>query len=149
MSSYQYDDFVFTALIDFTQIEDPTERLRKALEFGIRIIEDNGLMRSDWRVVSGPFWRFRCRASSLLTGHDGNNSFFIRRVEVAKNSNVKLYYYDIRTGRDAIVELWRRPGLMLTFRSGMHRSFRLDVNMMCSREKHLCFISNGDRFDVE
>ena len=149
MASYQYDDFVFTALVDFTQIEDPNEKLRKALEYGIRIVEDNGLMYSDWRVVSGPFWRFRCRASSLLTGHDGKNSFFIRRVEVTKNSNVKLYYHDIRTGRDAIIELWRRPGLMLTFRSGMHRSFRLDVNMMCSREKHLTFLSNGDRFNVE
>ena len=149
MASYQVDDFVFTSLVDFTQIKDPQEKLINALKFGIKITESDDLMRSDWRVVSGPFWRFRCRASSLLTGHDGDSSFFIRRIEVSKGSNVKLYYHDVKTGRDAIIELLRRPGLMLAFRSGVHRSFRLDTYMMCSKEKHLCFLSNGDRFDVE
>lgn len=149
MASYHVDDFVFTSLVDFSQIEDPQEKLVKAHEFGIKMVESGDLMRSDWRVVSGPFWRFRRRASSLLTGHDGDGSFFIRRIEANKGSNVKLYYHDVKTGRDAIIEVHRRPGLMLAFRSGMRRSFRLDTYMMCSKEKHLCFLSDGDRFDVE
>ena len=149
MREINNDSFVFTALSDFRQIDDPKEQLTKALEYGIRIISNVGLERDDWDVVSGPFWRFRLRAASLLEGSDNNCSFFIRRVEATEGSNIKLYYYDLKSQTDSIIEIRRRPGLVLVFRSGRHAHSRLDVHSMCSREKKLCFLSNGDRFEVD
>ena len=149
MGTFNNEDFVFTALANFRANKDPEAQLEDAKEFGIRIVYGCDLTESDYNILEGPYWRFRRRINSLIMGVDDDCSFFIRKVEATSNSSTKLYYYDLKTGRDAIVEILRRPGLHLTFRSGRSRDMRLDVDMMCSRDYHLCFLSNGDRFDVE
>lgn len=149
MSTYKHEEFVFTALANFRANKDPEAQLDSAKEFGIRIVYNNGIQESDYRVVEGPYLRFRRKARWLLTGIDDDCSFFIRKVEATENSNTKLYYYDLKTGRDAIIEIFRRPGLHLTFRSGQLGDAHLDVDMMCTRDCHLCFLSLGDRFDVD
>lgn len=149
MSTYKHEEFVFTALANFRANKDPEAQLDSAKEFGIRIVYNNGIQESDYRVVEGPYLRFRRKARWLLMGVDDDCSFFIRRVEATKDSSTKLYYYDLKTGRDAIIEIFRRPGLHLTFRSGQSGDVHLDVDMMCTQDYHLCFLSCGDRFDVE
>jgi hypothetical protein len=142
------DIFTFTALDDFTNTSDPETQLEDAREFGIRIVKDNGIKNSDWRVVKGPYWRFRRRASTLLFGHDDKDDFFIRKVEATKKSNIRLYYYDLAKGKEAIIEINRRPGLCLTFRSGTKPGLRCDVYSFCTRENTLRFISFGRHHDV-
>ncbi len=149
MGAYKLKSFVFTALDDFRANTNPEQQLDAAQEFGIRIIHDNGLQKSDYKVISGPFWRFRLHADRLIKGVDDDCSFFIRKVEATTNSSTKLYYYDLKTGKEAIIAIKRRPGLHLSFCSGRHRGLFLVVDMMCSEENHLCFLSFGDRFDIE
>ena len=149
MGAFNLDSFVFTALSDFRAIDNPDEQLAQAHEYGIRIVDDVDFGPDDWRIVKGPFWRFRRRASQILRGSDNDGSFFIRRVEADKGSSIKLYYYDLKTQEDAIIEVRRRPGLVLVFRSGRNPHYRLDVYSMCSKDYQLCFLSNGDRFDVD
>ena len=149
MGSFHHDSFVFTALNDFRAEDDPNLQLEYANEFGIRIIACNGLKREDWRVVSGPFWRFRKRASELLLGRDDKHEFYIRRVEANVGTGIQLFYYDLKTKQDAIVEIKRKPGLAMTFRSGRRIDYTLDVYSMCSYEGQLCFLSNGDRFVID
>jgi len=149
MGAFNHDSFVFTALSDFRAIDNPDEQLAQAREFGIRIIDDVDFGPDDWHVVKGPFWRFRRRAGKILRGSDNDGSFFIRRVEAAKGSSIKLYYYDLKTQEDAIIEVRRRPGLVLVFRSGRKPHYNLEVHSMCSKDHHLCFLSNGDRFDID
>ena len=149
MGTYNYEDFVFTALANFRANKDPEAQLDSAKEFGIRIVYNNGIKESDYNVVEGPYWRFRRKARWLLMGVDDDCSFFIRKVEATKDSSTKLYYYDLKTGKEAIIAIKRRPGLHLSFCSGRHRGLFLVVDMMCSKENHLCFLSFGDRFDIE
>ena len=149
MGAFHNDSFVFTALSDFRAIDDPNDQLARAQEFGIRIIDDAGLGPDDWHVVKGPFWRFRRRATQILRGSDNDGSFFIRRVEAEEGSSIKLYYYDLKTKDDAVIEIRRRPGLAIVFRSGVNPHYRLDVYSTCSKDYKLCFLSNGDRFDVD
>lgn len=149
MGAFNLDSFVFTALSDFRAIDNPDEQLAQAYEYGIRIVDDVDFGPDDWRIVKGPFWRFRRRASQILRGSDNDGSFFIRRVEADKGSSIKLYYYDLKTQEDAIIEVRRRPGLVLVFRSGRNPHYRMDVHSMCSKDYQLCFLSCGDRFDVD
>ena len=142
------DSFTFTALDDFRNTSDPEAQLQDAKEFGIRIIDNNGIKRSDWRVVKGPFWRFRRRASSLLFGHDDKDDFFIRKVEATCKSSIRLYYYDLAKGVDAIIDINRRPGLCLTFRSGQKPGLRCDVYSFCTHDNVLRFLSFGKLHDV-
>jgi len=149
MGSFFHDSFVFTALNDFRAEDDPNLQLASAHEFGIRIIACNGLRRDDWRVISGPFWRFRTRAREVIMGDDPRHEFFIRRIETADNPTIRLFYFDLKTQQDAIVEIRCRPGLAMTFRSGKNPNYRLDVYSMCSHENQLSFLSNGDKFMVD
>ena len=148
MATRRETGYVFDALVDFTQIKDPVAQLAEAREFGIRIIESKNLVRSDWKVVEGPFWSFRRRASSLLFGHDDKDRFFIRRLEATEGSNIRLYYYDLVTKRDAIIEFYRKPGLCLTLRSGRIPACRADVYSRCTHFYMLRFISINDCIDV-
>ena len=68
MGAFNLDSFVFTALSDFRAIDNPDEQLAQAHEYGIRIIDDVDFGPDDWRIVKGPFWRFRRRASQILRG---------------------------------------------------------------------------------
>ena len=76
------------------------------------------------------------------------DDFFIRKVEATKKSNIRLYYYDLAKGKEAIIEINRRPGLCLTFRSGTKPGLRCDVYSFCTRENMLRFISFGRIHDV-
>ncbi len=148
MSTHKRETFIFTALDDFRASSNPETQLEIAKEFGIRIIDCNGLKKEDWRIIKGPFWRFRRRASSLLFGHDDKDDFFIRKVEATNNSSIRLYYYDLVKGEDAIIAIKRKPGLCLTFRSGQKPGLRLDVYSRCTRERVLRFFSVGGVYDV-
>ena len=149
MKLHTNESFTFAALDDFSQIKDPKTQLENALEFGIRIIECRNLNRQDWRVVEGPFWRFRRKAASLLLGHDGKDDFYIRKIEASTGSNIRLFYYDLKTKTDAIIEIKRKPGLCLTFRTGWKPFIRRDLYSRCTREHVLRFItSDGDYFDI-
>ena len=142
------EEFIFTALDNFKECKDPKSQLKNAKRFGIRIVEANCLTPADYRVIRGPFWRFRRRIDKLILGADDDYCFFIRKVVATRGSNTKLYYYDLKTGRDAIVEIARRPGLHLTFRSGKPGDLYLEVDMMCAEDHHLTFLSFGDKFEV-
>ncbi len=149
MRTYKHRSFIFTALDDFrahTKLED---RLAAAEEFGIQIVYDNELKRSDYTVKSGPFWRFRRRIEDLIRGVDNDGSFFIRMLEVSEGSNLKLYYYDPKANNEAVVEIKRRPGLHLCFRSGKDRDLMVFVDMICGEDNQLHFFSFGDTIVVE
>ncbi|MBP5656566.1 hypothetical protein J6X15_03215 [Candidatus Saccharibacteria bacterium] len=148
MKFHANDYFCFTALDDFANTTDKTRKLEDAKEFGIRIIECRGLTKRDWRVIKGPFWRFRRRASSLLLGHDDEDDFFIRKVEATIGSSIRLYYHDLQTGEDAIIEIRRKPGLCLTFRSGRKPNLRADVISRCTHGRVLRFISFTEIYDI-
>lgn len=148
MGLFEHGSFVFTALSDFKAEDDPNIQLAKAREFGIRIIACSNLTDRDWRVIKGPFWRFQLRAKKLLHGKDPNEEYFIRRIEADSGSDIRIYYFDLKTQQDAMIEIRRKPGLTMSFRSGGKSDFGLDTYMMCSREGELCFLSNGDKFIV-
>ncbi len=148
MGTKRKDGYIFDALDDFTKVKDPAAKLAAAQEFGLRIIETRNLKKAYWRVVEGPFWSFRRRASSLLLGHDDKDRFFIRRMEATEGSNIRLYYHDLKTGQDSIIEFDRIPGLCLTVRSGWRPGVRMDVYTRCTRYHVLRFITDCDCFDV-
>lgn len=149
MGTHDVDNYVFTALDDFSRLSDLDSKLNSAKEFGIRIVECKGLQWNDWRVKKGPLLRFRRRASDLLFGNDSEDRFFIRKVEAHKNSNIRLYYHEIATGKDAIIEIKRKPGLCLTFRTGRDHDWYIDVFSRCTREKVLRFITLTECYDVK
>lgn len=147
--NYNYQEsFVFTSLVDFRAENDPDQQYLDANEFGIRIINCNGLRSSDYKVRKGPLFRFRMRVSELITGVDNNCSFFIRRIEVHKDSNLKLYYYDLETKKDAIIEIKRRPGLRLTFCSGKRNDIHIEVDVMHTKKNKVRIMSLGDLFEI-
>ena len=148
MGSKVVDSYVFTALDDFTAYEDEEARLLSALEFGIRIIAYKNISRRDGRVIKGPFWSFRRKAKALLFRHDKEDSFYIRPLEVERGSNIRLFYYSIRTGKEAIIEIDRKPGLCLTLRTGFRPNMRRDVYSRCTHEYMLRFLTNDNYYDV-
>lgn len=149
MRTYKQQSFIFTALDDFRAHTNLEDRLAAAEEFGIRIVYDDELRRSDYKVRSGPFWHFRRRIDDLIRGVDDDGSFFIRMLEASTNSNAKLYYYDPIANKEGVVEIIRRPGLHLSLCSGRERGLMVFVDMICDEDNRLRFFSLGDEIIVE
>ncbi len=148
MGAKVVDSYVFTALEDFTAYEDEHARRLSALEYGIRIIDFKNISNRDWRVIKGPFWSFRRKAKALLFGYDKEDSFYIRKLEAERGSNIRLFYYNVHTGEEAIIEIDRKPGLCLTFRTGFRPSKRCDVISRCTHEYMLRFITHENCYDI-
>lgn len=146
----ELDVFSLPALDDFAKTINPDTQLDNAEEFGIQIIATN-MKSSDWRIVEGSSKRFRHfrGKSSLPYGHNDKDDYYIRKVEAIMNSNIRLYYYGLTDGDKAIIEINRRPGLHIVFRSGReseNNGVYCVVDCLCTKERKLRFEERFEEF---